>query len=107
MRARRLAVAGTALLAPALLVGCGGGDDDAGGGTVDDLPGRLRAVLEADGGAVEGDVASAEVVCPVVREVAAGDLATCVLTFDDGREVEVDVEFDADGAFAVVAVQER
>ncbi len=92
-------------VALALVAGCGGGgsgNDDGG-----DLAGRLRAVLEADGGAVDGDVGAADVVCPTVDDAQPGDLATCVLTLDSDREVEVDVEFQEDGTITVVAVQER
>jgi hypothetical protein len=86
--------------------GCGGGDDggpDAG----EVLADRVVAVLEADGGAIDGDLTGAEVTCPIVRTPAEGDRATCVVRFDGSRVVEVDVEFQADGAIRVVAVVPR
>jgi hypothetical protein len=80
---------------------------DDGGGAGGDLADRVREVLAADGAAVPGDLGSARVTCPRVDEPDPGDLATCVVRFDDAREVEVDVEFEADGAITVVAVLER
>ena len=85
---------------PFVLVACGGGD----GKPSDALAARVVAVLEADGDAVDGDLGGADVSCPQVREPQAGDRATCTIRFDGGRRVDVDVEFQADGAIAVVAV---
>jgi hypothetical protein len=85
--------------------GCGGDDPPPDAGEV--LAERVVAVLEADAGVLDGDVAAADVTCPDVRSPAAGNRATCVVRFDDGRAVEVDVEFEADGALTVVAVVPR
>jgi hypothetical protein len=78
------------------------GDD--GGSARDPLAERLVALLEADAEAIDGDVAAAQVTCPTVPSPEPGDVATCVVRFDDGRRLEVDVEFQADGAIVVVAV---
>ena len=61
-------------------------------------------MLEADGEAVDGDLQGADVTCPEIGEPEAGDRATCTVRFAGDRKVEVDIEFDADGAIAVVAV---
>lgn len=96
---RTAAPAAAALLA---LGGCGGGGDGAGdpGGELAD---RVIAAL-GDSDAVGGDVERAQVTCPHVDAPEAGDRATCALRFDDGRTADVDLEFDADGSFAVIAV---
>jgi len=78
------------------------GDD--GGSASDALADRLAALLEAEPDAIDGDVDDAQVTCPSVPSPEPGDVATCVVRFDDGRRVEVDVEFQAGGAIAVVAV---
>lgn len=83
------------------------GDDGAEPPAADRLADRLVAVLAADPGNVDGDVTDAEVTCPSIADPDPGDVATCVLRFDDGRDVEVDVEFQADGAIVVVAVLVR
>lgn len=88
----------------AVLAGCG---SDGGAEPADRLTERLVAVLRADPAVVGGDVGDAEVMCPVVRTPDPGDVATCVLRFEGGRRVEVDVEFQADGAIVVVGVVER
>lgn len=100
-RRRRLAAGPVALL---LLAACN--DDGGSGGSegADRLADRVVGVLEAQGDAVDGDLEGADVSCPTVRDPEPGDRATCVIRFDDGRRVEVDVEFDADGSIAVVAV---
>jgi hypothetical protein len=87
---RRVAVV---VLVLAAASACG---DDGSSSSLDD---RVRDVLSLP--------SSAAVLCPVVREVEAGDLATCVVTHDDGREVEVDLEFEEDGGITVVAEVER
>ena len=92
-----LAVAVPALAALA----CGSGNDRGADGALEE---RLVAVLEAEGDAVDGDLTGADVTCPDVGEPSAGDRATCTLRFDGDRQVQVDVEFDADGSIAVVAV---
>lgn len=81
------------------LAACGGDDEPA-----DALAERVVAVLEADGGAVDGNLAGADVSCPDVRDPEAGDRATCTIRFDGDRRIHVDVEFEADGAITVVAV---
>ena len=83
-----------------LLVACGGGDPP----PRDALAERVVAVLEADGDVVDGDLDGADVACPSVDEPTAGDRATCTIQLDGDGAVEVDVEFDADGSIAVVAV---
>lgn len=102
------------LAAVALAGGCA--DDDA---APDDPAGalaeRVSAVLGSEGSAVldrlaQGDVgvtaedlAAAEVLCPRVTEPAPGDRATCRVTAG-GVELELDVEFRADGGIEVIAV---
>jgi hypothetical protein len=96
-----LAVVGAFVATPA----CGGDHDNGPAGGA--LAARLVAALERDGGTVDGDLDGAEVTCPDVEDPGSGDRATCVLRFGGGRVVDVDLEFDADGAFAVVAVVPR
>ena len=74
-----------------VVVGCG---DDV-EAPADALADRVVAVLDLEG---------AEVTCPEVEKPEAGDRATCTAHFDSDRELQVDIEFEADGAFAVVAV---
>ena len=71
--------------------GCGDGDEP----PADALADRVAAVLDLEG---------ADVTCPDVEAPEAGDRATCTARFDRERRMQVDIEFDADGAFAVVAV---
>lgn len=73
------------------LAACGGGDDP----PADALAERVASVLELRG---------ADVTCPDVEAPEAGDRATCTARFDRDRRMQVDIEFDDDGAFAVVAV---
>jgi hypothetical protein len=96
------------LRAPSLLLGalvvaaaCGG--DDGGDETGEDLADRVVAVLEADGEAVDGSLEGAAVTCPDV-DPEPGDRATCTIELAGDRQVQVDVEFDGDGAITVVAV---
>jgi hypothetical protein len=91
-------VAGGLLLAGAVTA-CGNGGARAG----DDLADRVIALLERNG-PVDGDLEGADVRCPDVRAPADGDRATCEVSFGGSREVEVDVEFRADGSIVLVAV---
>lgn len=91
-RRRRLA-----LLAPAVLAAACGDDEPPAAGEV--LADRVVAVLELD--------EAADVTCPEVRATAPGDRATCVVDDGAGGVLEVDVEFEADGAITVVAVLPR
>ena len=75
----------------ALAVGCG--DDDEAPAVA--LAVRVAAVLDLQG---------ADVTCPDVDAPEAGDRATCTARFDRDRRMQVDIEFEDDGAFAVVAV---
>jgi hypothetical protein len=95
---RAVAVAASATV---VLAGCGDGDD---GSRRDALAERVVAVLEADGGAVDGNLDGADVTCPAVDDPAPGDRATCTVGLDGDRSVQVDIEFEADGSIAVVAV---
>ena len=81
--------------------GCGSGDEES---PRDALADRVVAVLEADGGAVDGDLEGADVTCPTVEAPEPGDRATCTVRLDGNRTVDVDVEFEGDGSIAVVAV---
>lgn len=98
------------VIAAALLVtGAGCGDDDGDGGDSetggDALAERLVAVLEGEGAdRIDGDLDGADVTCPRLDDPRPGDRATCIVEPRRGGEVEVDVEFDADGSIAVVAV---
>ena len=91
----------------ALLLCAACGDDDDAPDAGDVLAERLVAVLEAEGDAIDGDLEGADVSCPDVRAPAAGDRATCVVTLARGQELEIDVEFQDDGALTVVAVVPR
>ena len=73
------------------LAACGGDDDP----PADALAERVADVLELSG---------ADVTCPDVEDPEAGDRATCTARFDRERRMQVDIEFDADGAFAVVGL---
>lgn len=79
-----------------------------GAGTDDALAERLRAVLAEEGtaaGVSAADLDGADLACPDVRDPAAGDRATCVVRVDGGRrELQVDLEFDDGGSFAVIRV---
>lgn len=100
--------------AAATLVGAGCADDGP-EDPADALAERVSAILEDDGGAVldrlqEGGLgldaralADAEVVCPRVRTPDPGDRATCRVAAGE-VELEVDVEFAADGGLQVVQV---
>lgn len=114
MSRRGVAATLAAVVAALLGGGCDDGDD-ASSDPADVLADRVSAVLADDSSAVlerlaEGDVgvtaealADADVRCPRVTEPAAGDRATCRVTTGDA-ELELDVEFDADGGLEVVAV---
>lgn len=93
-----------AVVLGAAVAACG---DDTEERPADRLADRLVAVLEADPGTVDGDADEADATCPSVDSPEPGDVATCVLRFDDGREVEVDLEFQADGSIVVVGVLPR
>jgi hypothetical protein len=100
--------------AAAMSVGAGCADDGP-DDPADALADRVSAILEEDGGAVldrlqEGGLGvdaealgDAEVVCPQVRTPDPGDRATCRVVAGD-LELEVDVEFTADGGLQVVQV---
>lgn len=101
-----------ALAVPLVVAGCGDdGPDDPAGALAD----RVSAILEGDGDAVlqrleEGGIGldaealgDADVLCPRVSDPSPGDRATCRVTAE-GVELEVDVEFGADGGLQVVQV---
>lgn len=63
----------------------------------------LDRLAEGDVGVTADDLADADILCPRVRAPEAGDGATCRLDAG-GTELELDVEFEADGSIQVVAV---
>jgi hypothetical protein len=101
-----------AATAPLLVAGCA---DDPPPGPAEVLADRVSRILEGEGDAVlqrlaEGGIGldadalgEADVLCPRVTDPAPGDRATCRVTVDD-VELELDVEFGADGGLQVVQV---
>jgi hypothetical protein len=102
-------------LAAATPLATGGCSDDEPDDPADALADRVTTILEDDGSAVlerlaeggigidDADLAEADVLCPRVTDPEVGDRATCRVTAG-GVELELDVEFENDGALEVVQV---
>jgi hypothetical protein len=102
MLTRAVALVGLAVV---VLAGCGdGGGSIRGGEGGNELSRRLRTVLNETPALVEGRLVE-DATCPNITTPNAGDTATCIVHLDGfAPPVQVDIEFNADGSFDVVAV---
>lgn len=103
------------MVTAAVTILVGGCADDPPADPAEALADRVTGILEGDGEVVlqrleEGGIGlgadalrDADVLCPRVTDPAPGDRATCRVAAD-GVELELDVEFVADGGLRVVQV---